>query len=109
MSVVSGVTVFCSVADELAENDQFVAGCLNELARTFGAEAHFVELSEKYGGPKHPQQLAFGAGLNHFSNHENDFAHSVFQLKWSMPEHVVVVIKPENGRTKVFLDAGERT
>lgn len=102
MSVVSGITLICSLtdADELG-----IHKTLNELLNKYEVRGVFREMSEDYGGPKHPQCSVFGAGVTSF-DHEPDFAATVMNLPWEYPENVALIMQPEEGPTKVFRPKG---
>jgi len=94
MSVVSGVTLLCSCV----EDDQMPA--LNAWLDSQQIIARFREVSESGGGNKAPQQDIYQAGYNYFR--EDEFAAFVGALPWQSPENVVLVIQPEDGKTRVW-------
>jgi len=103
MSVVSGVTLLCSLegcGEEYDEDGIRILSRLNWYLEALGSASHFEELSEHYGGGKHPQQFVFGAGVNYLD--EDRFAEFVLSLPWEDPENVVLVIQPEDGPTRVW-------
>lgn len=105
MGHVSGVTLFCSVSESEGDDDAQDAGepvltALNEYLARNGDAGQFTQLAESYGGPKHPQQLVFAAGLNYFD--EDAFAAFVLAYPWERPGRVVLVIQPEHGPTRVW-------
>lgn len=104
MSVVSGITLICSLAEGSGDGrdvEEFLARAADEAAG-YPLLQKFVEVSELFGGCKHPQCLVFGAGLNHFSSSEDAFADRVFAREWESPENVVLIIQPEDGPTRVW-------
>ena len=101
MSVVSGVTLIVSTCEDGLEDGSLLAS-INAFAssdRTAGRTA-LSELTNYYGGGKHPQLHAFGAGINYFD--EDRFAAFILSLPWEHPENVVLVIQPEAGATRIF-------
>lgn len=95
MSVVSGVTLLTSVTEEKETFD-----AINNWLFERGYIKGMAPVEDNYGGSKHPQQLAHGAGLNYLE--EDAFADFVIGLPWEYPERVVLVIQPEEGDTRVF-------
>src|SRR5215467_8254370 len=101
---VSGVTLMTALADEPSDSHRTTDcpdnwGAVNQWL----AEHHhgsLVMLDEHYGGNKHPQCHVGGGGFNYLS--EDDFAAFVMSLPWERPDNVVLVIQPEEGRTRVF-------
>lgn len=102
MSVVSGVTLICSLIESDFDDGHDIVETLNRFIHEDGCASHtvFVELSEKYGGHKHPQHYAFCAGINFLQ--EDEFAKKVMALEWQCPENVILIIQPEDGDTRVF-------
>lgn len=105
MSVVSGVTLHFSVAEDSTEqpdgSDIFanITKINDWLAeRRFGPLA---SVEDHYGGSKHPQVALFGAGYNHFMPRD-EFIGFVLTLDWWNPENVVLLINPEEGATMIF-------
>ena len=109
MSVVSGVTLICGLGEtgsadpDVYDDDGTLL--LKKLNAYLGSlEEHrspeFVELSDQYGGYKHPQHLVFGAGINYLD--EDRFAKEILSWPWKNPENVVLIIQPEEGDTRVF-------
>lgn len=103
MSVVSGVTLLCSLegcGQKWEENGSRILARLNLYLEANGFASRFEELSDHYGGGRHPQQFVFGAGINYFD--EDGFANYAMSLPWESPENVVLVIQPEDGPTRVW-------
>ncbi len=104
MSVVSGVTLQISCAEEFIEQKSGpdVIPLVDEVNAWLAAKNFkpLTSLEDHYGGNKHPQVLVYGAGYNYFC--EEDFAQFVMALRWNAPECVVLLINPEEGPTKIF-------
>lgn len=104
MSVVSGITIQITVAEE--SDDESCCPLIDQI-NGWLAKRSFLPLAsvEKYyGGSKHPQVLVFGAGFNYFP--EAEFEKFFLSLKWKEPETVVLLINPEDGPTKVIRPIG---
>lgn len=99
MSVVSGVTLTVSCAEDAYKNGKTLIEQVNKwlAARNFGP---LVQVDQHYGGSKHPQVHVYGAGFNYFP--ANEFAKFAMALRWDYSENVVLLIQPEEGGTKVF-------
>ena len=103
MSWVSSVTLLTSSCED--QGGEVVDEPV--LARTINAwltEHNYPELEQidrHYGGNKHPQIDAFGAGINHFG-HQEDFVIYTLGLPWEYPEDVVLVIHPEDGAVMIY-------
>lgn len=80
MSVVSGITLHTSSADDERSLIDAVQRWL--LERHFGPLVSLVSVEDKYGGSKHPQVSIWGAGYNYFSTFESEFAKFVVALPW---------------------------
>lgn len=93
MSWVSGVVLATGSHEPQALRDQVDAW----LA---GRHGPLRWLEDEFGGPKHPQMRLGAAGLNYLR--EDEFAALVLSLPWEEPEHVVLLIKPEEGPTRVW-------
>lgn len=104
MSVVSGVTVFVSVIESETDDGDDIAVMLDGWLEAVGAVGRFSELSEAYGGGKHPQQFVHGGGFKYFD--EDGFAARFNAHRWESAENAVLVIQPEDGTTRVW--AGTR-
>jgi hypothetical protein len=97
MSVVSGVTLVCSLCEgSEPEDGAHIIRMLDDAAGTWC----FTQLTDHYGGHKHPQIMAFGAGINGLD--EDLFAAKVMAHAWEHPENVVLVIQPEDGPTRTW-------
>lgn len=107
MSVVSGVTLQISCAEDYTEREGAPdTVSLIDKVNAWLAEQTFgplVAVEGRYGGNKHPQVLVYGAGYNAFF--EDEFGTFVMSLPWNVPESVVLLIQPEDGPTKVFRPA----
>ena len=107
MSVVSGV-VLCTSS---AEDNLYANGPVALLGRvsdwlTARGPFQLTRVEDSFGGDKHPQMYVAGGGFNHFP--EDDFAAYVMSLPWENPENVVLVIKPEEGATRIFRPENRR-
>lgn len=100
MSQVSGVTLICDLIESESDDGAELLEKLNSILKKYKGNDEFAELSQHYGGHKHPQCLAFGAGVNFLD--EDEFAQDVMALDWQCPENVVLVIRPEEGATRVW-------
>lgn len=97
MSVVSGVTILCSLSEGHTEHGSDVALILNGwLPKSPG----FFDISDSYAGTKHPQHYVFGAGINYML--EDAFVEKFLAHKWEYPERAILIIQPEDGATRVF-------
>lgn len=99
MSVVSGVTVLFSCAEELEEDVPPFLPEMNEWLASHGG-ARLLSITGAYGGNKHPQIGAYGAGINCLQ--EDEFAEMIGALPWQLRENVVLVIQPEDGPTRIW-------
>lgn len=107
MSVVSGVTLICRLGEtgnedpNVYDNDgDLLRIKLNDLLKKLDRNCEFTELSEQYGGNKHPQHLIFGAGINFLD--EDRFIEAVMNWKWKDPTNMILIVQPEDGPTRVF-------
>lgn len=101
MSVVTGIMLICSVAEE---NEPPIAEVQAWLAERLNGQ-QLNDVSDHTGGSKHPQFLALGAGINYFLD-DNEFAAFVLSREWRSPENVVLTMQPEDGETRVFRPGG---
>jgi hypothetical protein len=106
MSRVSGVTLICSLCEGVEEDEgASIIRMLDEAAghscfTPLVGHCFFTQLTDHYGGNKHPQIMALGAGINGFD--EDLFATKVMAHPWEYPENVVLVIQPEDGPTRTW-------
>ena len=102
MSVVSSVILQMSVCECAFEGELEIRPGLVELTAWLEIRGFqpLAELQERMSGSKHPQTYVFGAGYNHFP--EDEFAGFIMGMKWGYPENVVLVIQPEDGRTRIW-------
>jgi hypothetical protein len=100
MSVVTGVLLIFSVCEEEGREDHpvLLAHINDWLMERYSQRLLLVQ--EHFGGSKHPQLFAAGAGFNYFD--EDAFADYVLSLPWALPENVVLILQPEEGSTRVF-------
>ena len=101
MSVVTGLVLIHSLGEALQWNERPPATI--DLINRWLTERQFQPLRDTAHhatGSKHPQALIYTAGYNHFP--EDDFAAYVVALDWEKPEAVVLILQPEEGRTRVF-------
>lgn len=96
MSVVSGITLICSVVESGYGDAEDLLLWLNSFNQKF----LFTEVAKTYGGSKHPQHFTFGAGVNYCN--EDQVAHYILSRDWQYPENVVLIIQPEDGNTRVW-------
>lgn len=97
MSVVSGVTLICALSES---DDEDGRDLLTWLQTYNDNRIHFREISDTYGGNKHPQHFVLAAGINYLD--EDSFAAFVLRRSWRHPENVIVVIQPEDGATRIW-------
>ena len=95
MSVVTGTVLITSVSDELSAREvrQWLRG---------QDRGDFKPVEDYFGGPKHPQIIVMGIGLNYFSDIEKEFVEFVLSRLWQYPEDVVLILSPEQRSTKVY-------
>ena len=103
MSVVTAVTLIISVLDGSCNDTDDPGPCVLEMNEWLGQERFLplVEVTDHYGGSKHPQCLTYGAGFHGFPN-PTEFAEFVCSREWDQPENVVLIIQPEEGETVVY-------
>ena len=99
MSRVSGVVICTSNFDEEVREESAtwtaISAWLGE--RSFG---DLLAVQDGFGGTKHSAMIVVGAGFNYFP--EDEFAEFVLGRPWKDPENVVLIIQPEQGKTRVF-------
>jgi len=88
MSVVTGAVLITSVSDEMPAREI----CQWLAARDRG---DFRQVQDHFGGPKHPQMIVLGIGLNYFSDVEEEFIDFVLTRSWKYPEEVVLILMAE--------------
>jgi hypothetical protein len=102
MSIVTGLTLICSLSDGEVYGDA-PTPTPNILAlNRWLTERNFAALkdvSEHSGGSKHPQCCTFHCGYNYFPSEE--FAAVVLALDWNEPENLVLIMQPEEGASVV--------
>jgi hypothetical protein len=103
MSVVTGVLLAFSSSERFVESadaaDRFpLVDSINAwlAAREFPPLA---DLTDYFGGNKHPQMTAFGGGYNYLPHDE--FRAFVLSLSWEFPESVVLITNYEHDRAFV--------
>jgi hypothetical protein len=97
MSVVTGVMLLLGAGDWDEEPFMEVQQWLRERAGN-----QLIDVAEEgTGGGKHPQFEAWCAGLNYFD--EDEFAEFVLSREWLNPENMVLILQPEAGPTRVFV------
>lgn len=102
MSVVTAVTLICSLSDGEGDHDGELSQNIKHLNEWL-AEHEFgplVNVASYSGGSKHPQCCTFHCGYNHFM--ESEFIAVALSRVWRDPENFVLVIQPEDGPTRVF-------
>lgn len=107
MSVVTGVTLICSVIDGHDEDESgndvptpLIARLNDWLSQQKFGPLRAVQ--EGAGGNKHPQCCIYAAGYNYFGSCVNEFIGMVLQADWICPQNVVLVMQPEEGETRVY-------
>lgn len=100
MSVVTAVTLVCS----LMEEDGEAIAHVNKWQAERGNEP-LVDVSDHYGGRKHPQCMTLGAGWHHHFD-VDEFAAFVTAQPWINPENVVLILQPEEGATRIWRPSG---
>ena len=95
MSVVTGAVLITSVSDELSAREirQWLRG---------QDRGDFRPVEDYFGGPKHPQMIVLGIGLNYFSDIEKEFIEFVLSRPWQYPEDVVLILSPEQRVTQIY-------
>lgn len=104
MSVVTAVTLICSLTDGEGDHDGELSRQITDInewlaERDFGP---LVNVAAHSGGTKHPQCCTFHCGYNHF--YESEFTAVALSMLWQDPENFVLVIQPEEGPTRVFTE-----
>jgi len=104
MSLVSGVTLQFSCAEDYVEYDGApdsyeILNSINVWLISRGFEA-LARVEDWFSGSKHPQVIVAGGGFNYFP--EEEFAAYIFGLNWLLPPNVVLRINTESGPTKIF-------
>lgn len=103
MSVVSGITIIASCAEDCADEDDDVPILFERLNDWIEERFYCRPLKaaqESFNGTKRPQLFCAGAGMNAFP--EDEFAAFAVSLPWEYPKNVVLVVQPEDGPTRVF-------
>lgn len=103
MSIVTGIIVVASVCegDGNLSPEASVERLNDWLSAHYRDESRALRLlTEHFGGNKHPQLVAAGAGLNHLD--EDAFAEAFLAMPWTDPENVLLIMQPEDGPTKVI-------
>lgn len=108
MSVVTGILMVCSLADEEGcvpainrwLGEQYSAGdnLGNDLADTVPDRSR---RRRGMGGNKHPQFYSAGAGYNGFDHLTEAFVDFWRSLPWADPEEAVLIVRPEEGPVSV--------
>ena len=106
MSVVTGIVVVVSVCE--GDTDRTAEASVERLndwlSANYREEMRPLKLvADHFGGNKHPQLIAAGAGLNHLD--EDAFAEAFLAMPWTDPENVLLIMQPEDGATRVFRPA----
>lgn len=102
MSVVSGITIICSVVEDeesIIDVPVLFTRC-NDWMEHRGRGRPLEAVHHIYGGGKDPQCFVAGAGLNMFP--EDEFAEFFQSLPWECPENALLIIQPEEGPTRVW-------
>lgn len=110
MSVVSGITLQISCAEDYVEqnegpDDVPLVNQINEWLSARQDFWHLTSVEEHFCCGKHPQVLVYGGGFNYFP--EEEFAAFVMSLPWRYPENVVLLVNPEDGPTRVIRPTDE--
>jgi hypothetical protein len=108
VSVVTGITLVCSITDSGHDEDEgyrdhnYDAMHLVQewLAKRFDG-LQLTETSRSANG-KASRSYVWVAGINHMGDAEDPFVEYVMSLGWYAPENVVLILQPEEGVTRVF-------
>lgn len=95
MSVVSGVVLLTTSSAE-----EYSTIALLDRWLTEKGFAKLADITDHASGSKHPQINILAAGYNYFP--EEDFIQFVINLDWNCPENVILMINPEDGRSRVI-------
>lgn len=101
MSVVTGIILTCSLDDD-EEGD--APQLLNAWLTSHGYDAALTDVTDAFGGRKHPQFCTLGGAINYFLDDE-DFISFVLHFPWRDPEEVALIIRPEDGPITVYRPA----
>jgi hypothetical protein len=105
MSVVTGITIISQCCNESSVNG--LVELLNDWIKTDPPcrGGRLVEISEHYGGGKHPECFVWGGGFNYLS--WNEFIEYARSLPWkeamTLPEEerVILVVTPDQRQAEV--------
>lgn len=104
MSVVTGITLQFSVAEEFSElNGEKDVFTLVEEINEWLAHRNFGPLAsveDAYGGNKHPQFCVCGGGYNYFP--DDEFCSFVLSRPWGYPKDVILLVKHEDDPIKIM-------
>lgn len=102
MSSVSSVILQVSCAEDGFDCEEEKHKNIDKINKWLKKNNKFplVDLTSYMQRGKHPQTFVFGAGYNFFP--EEDFASFIINRKYNYPENVVLLINPEDGKTKVY-------
>lgn len=101
MSVVTGIIVTCGLSDE---EDGDAPQLLNAWLSSHGYHAPLADVTDAFGGRKHPQFCTLGGAINYFVDDE-EFIAFVVNFPWKDPEEVVLIMRPEDGPVAVYRPA----
>lgn len=108
MSVVTGLTLICSVSDGEADDYDPPTPTANiQALNKWLSDRNFMPLKNMAhvsGGSKHPQCCVYNCGYNYFP--ADEFAAVVLALDWGEPERLVLIMQPEEGPTVVVRPDG---
>lgn len=98
MSVVTGVMLVLGFGDE--EDGDEIAEVQAWLGARYQGQ-QLVDVADHAGGYKHPQFHALAAGINYLLD-DAEFGAFVVSRDWRSPENVVLILQPEEGKTRVY-------
>lgn len=103
MSIVTAVILQHGVADEEADDSSPRVDEINAWLAARG-KGPLKDLTDAFGGSKHPQIRCWGGGYNMLADRE--FAEFVMSRAWEEPERLVLQITQEEGPTHTIRPAG---
>lgn len=98
MSRVTGIVLTCSAEASIVNGDN-----ITKIDKWL-YDHHYAVLADLTGHCSGNEHYVYGAEYNHF--YEKEFIDYFNGLKWEYPENVVLIIKPEEGKTLVIRPIG---